>query len=42
MVINKFFLNSDANIGESIQKNNKKTEKFTFLLKNICLSGYFA
>ena len=42
MVINEIFLNSDANIGESIQKNNKKTEKIAFLLKNICLRPYFA
>lgn len=42
MVINEFFPNSDANIGESIQKNNKKTENFTFLLKKNCLRGFFA
>ncbi len=35
-------LNSSANIGESIQKNNKKTEKITFLMKNSCFGAVFA
>ena len=29
-------MNSFANIRESYQKNNKKTEKIAFLLKNSC------
>lgn len=41
--------NSSANIVESIQTNNKKTEKITFLLKKTAIhtkfslkSGYFS
>jgi hypothetical protein len=33
MLITLFILNSTANIGESIQKNNKNSEKIAFLLK---------
>jgi len=29
-------MNSFANISDYYQKNNKKTEKFAFLLKNSC------
>ena len=33
---------SFANIGETIQKNNKKTEKITFFMKNSCYCPVFA
>jgi len=34
MFKNELFTNFFANIRERIQKNNKKTEKITFLMKN--------
>jgi hypothetical protein len=49
MLITLFVSNSSANIGESIQKNNKKSENFAFLLKKSCdtpeilpKNGYFS
>ena len=36
MLITLIPLKSSANIGETIQKNNKKSENFAFLLKKSC------
>ena len=41
MLITQFLSNFSANIGERIQKNNKKWEKFAFLLKNSCCQAHF-
>lgn len=35
------FLKFLANIIESIQTNNKKSEKMSFLMKNSCIQPYF-
>jgi hypothetical protein len=35
-------MNFSANIGESIQKSNKKIEKIYFLVKKNCFEPFFA
>ena len=49
MLITLFISNFSANIGETIQKNNKKSENFAFLLKKsrqrvvfLFKTGYFS